>query len=184
MEKETKKKTTKQTKVKEVKKEENEQIKKENTIIMVIKYVLPIVIALLIFVGFKISKSTYKMTEVNLTKYVELVSQDKQSMIFVTSSDCDLCDTTKALLVKMLQGSNIKTYEIKVDSLNEEELSKFMSVLDETKDGVTAPELLIVKSGKLVSGFDGPFDEDVIIEYLQNNGLVKKINTDSSEANE
>ena len=150
--------------------------KGKDMLILAIKYVLPIILALAIFIGFKICKSKYNMKEINLNTYVSLVSATKQSLVFVTSNDCDTCVKTKKLLNKMLQGSKIKTYEINIDKLNDEEKNTFMSTLEETNE-VTAPALLMVAEDKLVSSFYGPFDEDLIITYLQDNNLVRKINT-------
>ena len=164
---------------KEAKKEiKNEEIAKQNTIIMLIKYVLPIVVALIIFAIFKFVTGTYRMSEIDLNKYTSLVSGNKQSMIFVVSNDCDTCTKTESLLKKMLQGSNIKTYEINIDKLTDEEKDKLMDTLTETSDGVTAPALLIVKEYNLLGSFYGPFDEDLVIEFLQENNLVKKANAD------
>ena len=155
----------------------NEEIAKQNTIIMIIKYVLPIVVALIIFAIFKMVTGTYRMSEIDLNKYTSLVSGKKQSMIFVISNDCDTCTKTEDLLKKMLQGSNIKTYEINIDKLTDEEKDKFMDTLTETSDGMTAPALLMVKEYNLLSSFYGPFDEDLIIEFLQENNLVEKAKT-------
>ena len=86
----------------------------------------------------------------------------------------------------MLQGSNIKTYTINIDDLDDNGKNDFINTLAETREnGVTAPALLIVKENNLVSSFYGPFDEDLIITYLQQNGLVKTVNTNenSEEAN-
>ena len=157
------------------------EIKENNNIILVIKYVLPVVLALLIFVGFKISRSTYRMNTIGVEDYKKIVDKSTQSLVYITETDCEVCNSTKTLLVKMLQGSNIKTYEIVLNDLYEEQLETFMNTLEETKNGVTAPTLLIVKDGGLVSKFEGPFDEDLIISYLQDNDLVKKINTGSEE---
>jgi len=163
------------------KKEKKEVQEKNKNIILAIKYTIPVIVALLIFVGFKIVRSNYRMTVIDLSKYQSVVSSEKQSMVSVTETDCDTCNKTEQLLIKMLQGSNIKTYEIVLDNLYEGELEELMNTLEETKDGITAPTLLIVKDGGLVSKFEGPFDEDLIISYLQDNGLVKKINTGSEE---
>lgn len=152
-----------------------ETLNKSNTIVLIIKFVLPVVVALLIFFGIKYVSSNYKMNVINLTKYETLVDGNKQSLIFVISNDCDTCEKTERLLKKMLQGSNIKTYKINTDDMNDEEKSKFMNVLDETKEGITAPAMLLVKDSKLLNSFYGPFDEDLIIEFLQDNGLVKRI---------
>ena len=173
--KETKK-VVKKTSAKEVKEENN------NRVILIIKYVLPIVIAVLIFVGFKIAMNNYKMKAITLDKYVSLVEGSKQSMVFVTSNDCDTCVRTTRLLKKMLQGSNIKTYTINIDDLDDNGKNDFINTLAETREnGVTAPALLIVKDNNLVSSFYGPFDEDLVIEYLQQNGLVKTINTNENQ---
>ena len=171
-----------------VKKASKKEVKKENNdrVILVIKYVLPIVIAVLIFVGFKISMNNYKMKKIDVNKYISLVEGDKQSMVFVTSNDCDTCVRTTRLLKKMLQGSNIKTYTINIDDLDDSGKNDFINTLAETREnGVTAPALLIVKENNLVSSFYGPFDEDLIITYLQQNGLVKTVDTNenSEEAN-
>ncbi len=172
---------------KAVKKTSKVEVKENNNrVILIIKYVLPIVIAVLIFVGFKIAMNNYKMKAIDLAKYVSLVEGDKQSMIFVTSNDCDTCVRTTRLLKKMLQGSNIKTYTINIDDLDDNGKNDFINTLAETREnGVTAPALLIVKENNLVSSFYGPFDEDLIITYLQQNGLVKTVNTNenSEEAN-
>ena len=172
---------------KAVKKTSKVEVKEDNNrVILIIKYVLPIVIAVLIFVGFKIAMNNYKMKTIDLAKYVSLVEGDKQSMIFVTSNDCDTCVRTTRLLKKMLQGSNIKTYTINIDDLDDNGKNDFINTLAETREnGVTAPALLIVKENNLVSSFYGPFDEDLIITYLQQNGLVKTVNTNenSEEAN-
>ena len=70
---------------KAVKKTSKVEVKENNNrVILIIKYVLPIVIAVLIFVGFKIAMNNYKMKAIDLAKYVSLVEGDKQSMIFVT----------------------------------------------------------------------------------------------------
>ncbi len=172
---------------KTVKKTSKVEVKEDNNrVILIIKYVLPIVIAVLIFVGFKIAMNNYKMKAIDLAKYVSLVEGDKQSMVFVTSNDCDTCVRTTRLLKKMLQGSNIKTYTINIDDLDDNGKNDFINTLAETREnGVTAPALLIVKENNLVSSFYGPFDEDLIITYLQQNGLVKTVNTNenSEEAN-
>ncbi len=172
---------------KAVKKTSKVEVKENNNrVILIIKYVLPIVIAVLIFVGFKIAMNNYKMKAIDLAKYVSLVEGNKQSMIFVTSNDCDTCVRTTRLLKKMLQGSNIKTYTINIDDLDDNGKNDFINTLAETREnGVTAPALLIVKENNLVSSFYGPFDEDLIITYLQQNGLVKTVNTNenSEEAN-
>ena len=167
--------------MKEKKKDLKKAEENNNRIILIIKYVLPIVIAVLIFVGIKIAMNNYKMKEINLEKYISLVEGDKQSMIFVTSNDCDTCIRTTRLLKKMLQGSNIKTYTINIDDLDDNGKNDFINTLDETREnGVTAPALLIVKDNNLVSSFYGPFDEDLIITYLQNNGLVKTVETNEN----
>lgn len=167
--------------MKEKKKDLKKAEENSNRIILIIKYVLPIVIAVLIFVGIKIAMNNYKMKEINLEKYISLVEGDKQSMIFVTSNDCDTCIRTTRLLKKMLQGSNIKTYTINIDDLDDNGKNDFINTLDETREnGVTAPALLIVKDNNLVSSFYGPFDEDLIITYLQNNGLVKTVETNEN----
>ncbi len=167
--------------MKEKKKDLKKAEENNNRIILIIKYVLPIVIAVLIFVGIKIAMNNYKMKEIDLGKYISLVEGDKQSMIFVTSNDCDTCIRTTRLLKKMLQGSNIKTYTINIDDLDDNGKNDFINTLDETREnGVTAPALLIVKDNNLVSSFYGPFDEDLIITYLQNNGLVKTIETNEN----
>lgn len=172
---------------KAVKKTSKVEVKENNNrVILIIKYVLPIVIAVLIFVGFKIAMNNYKMKAIDLAKYVSLVEGNKQSMIFVTSNDCDTCVRTTRLLKKMLQGSNIKTYTINIDDLDDNGKNDFINTLAETREnGVTAPALLIVKENNLVSSFYGPFDEDLIITYLQQNELVKTVNTseNSEEAN-
>lgn len=167
---------------KAVKKTSKVEVKEDNNrVILIIKYVLPIVIAVLIFVGFKIAMNNYKMKTIDLAKYVSLVEGDKQSMIFVTSNDCDTCVRTTRLLKKMLQGSNIKTYTINIDDLDDNGKNDFINTLAETREnGVTAPALLIVKENNLVSSFYGPFDEDLVIEYLQQNGLVKTVNTNEN----
>ena len=167
---------------KTVKKASKVEVKEDNNrVILIIKYVLPIVIAVLIFVGFKIAMNNYKMKAIDLAKYVSLVEGDKQSMVFVTSNDCDTCVRTTRLLKKMLQGSNIKTYTINIDDLDDNGKNDFINTLAETREnGVTAPSLLIVKDNNLVSSFYGPFDEDLIITYLQQNGLVKTVNTNEN----
>lgn len=167
---------------KAVKKTSKVEVKEDNNrVILIIKYVLPIVIAVLIFVGFKIAMNNYKMKAIDLAKYVSLVEGDKQSMVFVTSNDCDTCVRTTRLLKKMLQGSNIKTYTINIDDLDDNGKNDFINTLAETREnGVTAPALLIVKESNLVSSFYGPFDEDLVIEYLQQNGLVKTVNTNEN----
>lgn len=153
-----------------------ETLNKSNTILLIIKFVLPVVVALLIFFGIKYVSKNYKMNVINLAKYEALVYENKQSFIFVISDDCVYCERTERLLKKMLQGSKIKTYEINIDSLSDEDKTRYMNVFDETKAGVTAPALLLVKDGNLLSHFYGPFDEDLIIEFLQENGLVKRVN--------
>ena len=168
---------------KEVKKEE---IKKYNELVLALKFIIPVVLAVLIFVCYKLIAGTYKMTEINLEKYNKLVEVNKQSLVFVTSNECDECDSTKELLKKMLQGSTIKTYELNIDTLSDDEKDKFMAKFEETKAGVTAPSLLIVKNNELVSFFYGPFDEDLVVSYLQDNSLVRQTKTseNSSENNE
>ena len=138
-----------------------------------LKYLIPVVVAFIIFGCFKYVKSTYHMNEINVDRYLKLVSNEKQSMIFVTSNECTTCDETEALLVKMLQGSDIITYKINVDDMNEEDKTVFMSALKETEQGVTSPSLLMVKENNLIDSFFGPFDEDLIIEFLKNNNLIK-----------
>ena len=150
--------------------------KGKDVLILSIKYVLPIILALAIFIGFKVCKSKYNMKEIDLKTYTTLVSKTNQSLVFVTSNDCDTCVKTKKLLNKMLQGSKIKTYEINIDKLNDDEKNTFMSTFEETNE-VTAPALLMVSEDKLISNFYGPFDEDLIITYLQDNNLVRKLKT-------
>ena len=162
----------------EKKNTKKKDIEKSNNMILAIKFILPVVVALLIFLGFKIATNTYRMTVIDLEKYTSLVGGTKQSLIFVTSNDCDTCDNTKELLKKMLQGSKIKTYELNVDNMTDEEKEKFMNTFTETNESVTAPALLLVKENELRDNFYGPFDEDLIIEFLQENGLVKQVNNE------
>ena len=170
---------------KSAKEAKKEEIKKYNELILALKFIIPVVLAILIFVSYKLIAGTYKMTEINLEKYNKLVEVDKQSLVFVTSNECNECDNTKELLKKMLQGSTIRTYELNIDTLSDEEKDKFMAKFEETKSGVTAPSLLIVKNNELVSFFYGPFDEDLVISYLQDNSLVRQTNTsDTNEASE
>ena len=141
--------------------------------VVYLKYLIPLVVALVIFGCFKYVKSTYHMNEINVDKYLKLVKSERQSMVFVTSNDCETCDETKALLVKMLQGSDIVTYLVNVDDMNSDEKSTFMYALKETEQGVTSPSLLIIKEQNLIDSFFGPFDEDLIIQFLKNNNLIK-----------
>lgn len=149
--------------------------KSQNKVVEVLKYVLPILLAVIIFliIKFLILGGTYRMTDIGLDKYKKLVSGNKQSLIFVTSNDCSTCDDTKALIKKVLQGSSIKTYEINLDKLSDSDKDTFMATFDETNNGVVAPALLLVQDNGLVNSYYGPFDEDLFIQYLQSAGLVK-----------
>ena len=164
---------------KEAKKEE---IKKYNELVLSLKIIIPVVLAVLIFVCYKLIAGTYKMTDINVERYSKLIEAKRQSLVFVTSNECNECDSTKKLLNKMLQGSKIKTYELNIDTLSNEEKDEFMAKFEETKSGVTAPSLLIVKNNELVSFFYGPFDEDLVVSYLQDNSLVRQ--TKTSDNNE
>lgn len=175
-------------KKKTAKEAKKEEIKKYNELVLALKFIIPLVLAILIFVCYKLIAGTYKMTEIDLEKYNKLVEVNKQSLVFVTSNDCTECDSTKELLNKMLQGSKIKTYELNIDTLDDTAKDKFMNKFEETKTGVTAPALLIVKNNELTSFFYGPFDEDLVITYLQDNSLVRQAKTSdetsTSESNE
>jgi glutaredoxin len=164
-----------------MRRKDKELIERNNEIVSMVKYVLPVLIALIIFLGIKLSKSTYHMTEIKLDKYISIVEGSKDKLVFVTNSNCDSCTTTKELLEKMFQGSNIKTYLITLENMEEEEKQKLMNATEETKESIIAPALLVVGNNKVSYSFDGPFDEDEIIKFLQDASLLRKVETETNE---
>ena len=164
-----------------MRRKDKELIERNNTVITTLKYILPILIALVIFLGIKLSKSSYSITEIKLDKYIKITEGTKDKLVFVTNGNCDTCDETKALLEKMFQGSNIKTYLITLEGMEEEDKQKFMNALEETKDNVVAPALLVVGNKKVSYSFEGPFDEDLVIKFLQDASLLKKVESETNE---
>ncbi len=148
------------------------------------KILIPIILGVLIFLCVRSLVINYKIIDIDVSKYEEVVASSDKSMVFIVSDDCLECDKAKDLLKKMLQGSKIKTYMINVDNLDDDEKLTFMSKFEETANGVYAPSVLLVSSNELKDKFYGPFDEDLVLKFLQDNELVKKVKIDSSETNE
>lgn len=155
------------------KRKEREQ---RNKIIEILKYVVPVILAILIFIVIKfgIMNRDYELKKIDLVKYTSLVNSNKKSLIYITTSECDTCSSTEELLKKVLKGSSIRTYEVNISELSDEDLSAFMDMFDETRDGVVTPSLMLVENGKVVSSLMWPFEEDGFITYLQDNSLVKE----------
>ena len=164
-----------------MRRKDKELLERNNTVVTTIKYVLPILIAVIIFLCIKISKITYHMTEINIDRYITIVEGKKDKLVFVTNSNCDICEPTKELLEKMFQGSNIKTYLISLENMEEEDKQRFMSATEETKESINAPALLVVGNNKVSYEFSGPFDEDLVIEFLQDASLLKKVESNTNE---
>lgn len=157
------------------KKEKEAEVKQSHKIYNIFMYVTPIFLAILLFcfIKFGIMNRGYKLESVDASKYSKLVESKKGSLIFFTTSECQLCDDTKALFTKVLKGSNIKVYQVELNKLSNDEIDKISSVLDITKDGIEAPLLIYVKEGSIISNFSVPVDEELFIQYLQDNKLVK-----------
>lgn len=165
-----------------MRKKEREMLETQRNIYLaVLRYILPILIAVIIFLGFKLFESTYTLKDINLDKYVALVGGEKDSLVFITGDHCDTCDSTKELLEKLFEGSKIRTYELNISTLSNAEKETMMNTLEETKEGVTAPALLVVSKNKLNYGFYGPFDEDLVIQFLQDASLVRKISNEGND---
>ena len=158
--------------------------KKVDNDLTVYKILLPIVIAVFIFLVIKNLVFNYQMMPIDVDGYLNLVKGNDKSLVYVTSDDCAACEDAKKLLVKMLQGSKIKTYIINVDDYDDTKKLEFMNAFEETSDGVLTPALLMVQKDTLISSYYGPFDEDLVIKYLQDNELVKKVKIENSDNNE
>lgn len=151
------------------KEQEKKEIKNE-----ILKYCISILIAILIFViiKFGILGRNYTISSIDLAKYTNLLNSKKTSLIYITTTDCTSCDEIENLVKKVLKGSNIKTYEINVGNLSDEDMDIFMNMSSFTKDGVATPSFIFVNDGQIESSLEMPIDEDIFIEYLKQNKLV------------
>ena len=160
------------------KKEKNKEVqeaRKRYILIEVAKIVIPLLLAGLLFVVIKfgIMNRNYTLESVSASKYTSLVSGKKEVLVYFSTDECDMCDDAEAMFKKVLKGSNIKIYQVKLNKLSNEDIEKVMGALDITKEGIEAPLLILVKESEIISNFRVPVDEDLFIEYLQKNNLIK-----------
>lgn len=161
--------------LKNKKEKEMKEQKAKNTIVEVIKWVGPVLLAVLLFVviRFGIMNRDYTLESINADKYISLVNSNKDVLVYFTTDECEMCDEAETLFKRVLKGSNIKIYQVEINKLSDEDIAKIMEVLDITKEGIEAPLLILVNNKELISNFRVPVDEDLFIEYLQKNNLVK-----------
>lgn len=161
--------------IKLFKKKETKEEKTKRTIIEVLKYVCPVVIAVLLFVFIKfgIMDRNYSMESIGVSKYTKLVSGNKEVLVYFSTTECDTCKESEELFKRVLKGSNIRIYEVKVNDLSDAEKGELMGVLTITNNEIQAPLLILVKNKEVISTFNVPVDEDLFIKYLQDNNLIK-----------
>lgn len=157
------------------KKKETKEEKTKRTIIEVLKYVGPVVVAILlfIFIKFGIMNRDYTMESISVNKYTSLVSGNKEVLVYFSTTKCDTCKESEELFKRVLKGSNIRIYELKVNELSDADKEKMMGVLTITNNEIQAPLLILVKNKEVISSFNVPVDEDMFINYLQTNNLIK-----------
>lgn len=147
----------------------------KNIVFEVMKYVIPIIIAILIFIVIKfgILNRTYEIENLDVNKYTSLVTGSSESLIFFRTDECPMCDSAADMFKKVLKGSDIKLYQLEINNLTDEEKDIVMNLLDITKEGIEAPLLINVKESQVVSLLRVPYEEDTFVQYLKDNNLTK-----------
>lgn len=109
-----------------------------------------VVIFMLVVTGCGNSKSKNYLNEITLDDYLEMLSENKEGIIYIDSND-DVSASLKKSLKNILAEDKIEIYYLDTTKFasKDEEVERFMNASEVTKDGYSVPMLVYVKDGKI-----------------------------------
>lgn len=137
-------------------------------------FLISIIVGLIIFILLRIFVfGKFYFTNIDVTKYEKLLQSEEKTLIYITSNECIPSKTTTPLIEKVLAGSKIKVNLLNLSNLETEEITKFASLSEITKNGYSTPMLLFIENKQIKNNLTGLFTEDEFINFLVDNKIVE-----------
>jgi len=114
-----------------------------------------------------------KISEINYTKFNNLITEKESFILYVGSDTCINCMEFKPKFEKIIKENNINnSYYIDLDKMNKDEKKSLTSIIDITG----TPTVVFITNGEETSTFNrinGDVSKEKIITRLKANNYIK-----------
>lgn len=156
--------------------------KKDNSVLVNTLIIVGIVFLVLSLVlMFAKHTESNHLVEINYKEYTEKISEDKYTIILLTSPTCSHCVNYKPYVNLVADENDLTIYDINLNSLEYEEYMEIHDKYTATKDqyddkgnpGIPTPVTIIVKNGEEVTSILGDIGYKGFLNLLRSNGVIK-----------
>ena len=157
-------------------------MQEKQKIIILILIILGIV--LLIPLSMLIQETKAKRLFINLEEYYK---NNEKALIYLGSSNCSYCIKFNPVIDKVAQDNELTFFYIDYNDLSDKHLQKIMKTFNIQEENFGTPFLIVTKNGEKVVDYSGYMEEEGLIEFLENNEIIKEnkeINDETEEDND
>lgn len=144
--------------------------------------VLAVFIGISFFLGLKDKgdqqryQSHVGINEVSVSDYMNIISEDGISLIYIASTSCGYCQMFGPILSEVLEEYKIGVEYVNIAGIStQEEWDTFYNSNEFLAAGEWGtPTLIIYKDGKILNINSGYVEKDALVSFLVENGLVSE----------
>lgn len=118
------------------------------------------------------------LREITVDKYIQLLSEDEASIIYVGSPSCPHCEKAKPVLMEIANEYNIVINHLDASKFNQNNLTTFNNSHIDFKEGKWGvPLIMIVKDNQIIdktAGFPQNNGKDIYLNFFNKNNVINK----------
>lgn len=115
-----------------------------------------------------------KLTEIDISKYLDLYSGSKKSLVLIARPTCGYCQIAEPIIRNVAYKYDIDINYLNTDELSESDEEELIRSDDYFSSGYGTPLLLVVSDKKIVDKVDGLTDSIGYKEFFTKNGFINE----------
>lgn len=139
--------------------------KKKAIIVLGCAIAFLVLIGLMYYVGVQKGKDLMK-------DFDSAYNGSEAKIIYVGRPTCGYCNQLKPILDEMTEQYELEYVYVNTDDISDDQLSYVINTLEFDEEKFGTPSLAIVKDGKKIAEQLGATDEEGLLEFLKDGGLV------------
>lgn len=141
--------------------------KKKAIIVIGCAFAFLILICLMYFVGVKQSDEIMK-------EFDSAYNGSEAKIVYIGRPTCGYCNQLKPILDQMTEQYELEYVYVNSDEISDDQLSYVINTLEFDEEKFGTPSLAIVKDGEKIAEQLGATDEEGLLQFFKDGGLVDK----------
>lgn len=117
------------------------------------------------------------LQDIGMTEFTTLLNEEEPSIIYIARPGCGYCQQQEPIVEQIVEEYGITVHYLNTDNLTDSEMYSLFKVdtklFGEEGEDFGTPTILIVKAGKVVDSIVGLTAEDSLVDFFEENGLIK-----------